>query len=86
MREALEETGYRVALGERLPTTRYPVRGGRLKRVRYWAAVRISGCFVPGREVDELRWLPVDEARALLSYDHDRELVDAIRKFLPERF
>ena len=26
-------------------------------------------------EVDEVRWLPFDEAQALLSYDHDRRLV-----------
>ena len=31
---------------------------------------------MPGREVDELRWLPRDEAAALLTYDRDRDVLD----------
>ena len=80
-REALEETGMRVELGSRLPTQRYLVKG-RPKRVRYWSAVRVSGSFCPNREVDRLEWLPAAEARARLSYSHDRELVDALLKQL----
>lgn len=76
-REALEETGIRVQLCFRLPTRHYTVRGRR-KRVRYWAAVRVSGAFTPNREVDRLLWLPASEARKRLSYEHDRELVDAL--------
>ena len=30
-------------------------------------------------EVDEVRWVPLDEAGGLLSYDHDAELLNALR-------
>jgi hypothetical protein len=33
--------------------------------------------FVPGSEVDELRWLPADEALSLLSHDRDRDVLRA---------
>jgi 8-oxo-dGTP diphosphatase len=36
----------------------------------------VGGRFAPNHEVDELRWLPPDEAKRLLSYDRDREIVD----------
>ncbi|WP_370092809.1 NUDIX hydrolase [Streptacidiphilus sp. MAP12-20] len=77
LREAFEETGMKVLLGQRLPTQHYLVRD-RVKRVRYWSATRLTGRFVPNREVDELCWLPAAEARAKLSYEHDRALVDAL--------
>jgi 8-oxo-dGTP diphosphatase len=80
-REALEETGMRVELCFKLPTQRYLVKE-RPKRVRYWAAVRVSGTFEPNREVDRLVWLPASQARQRLSYGHDRELVDALLKRL----
>ena len=31
--------------------------------------------FEPNDEVDEVRWEPVDDARRLLSYDRDREVL-----------
>ena len=30
-------------------------------------------------EVDEVRWVTLDEARELLSYDYDRELSSSLR-------
>jgi hypothetical protein len=30
--------------------------------------------------VDELRWAALDEAERLLDYDHDRRLVNGLRK------
>ncbi|WP_042413380.1 NUDIX hydrolase [Streptacidiphilus anmyonensis] len=77
LREAREETGMTVLLGRRLPTQHYLFRD-RIKRVRYWSATVLTGGFVANREVDALRWLPVAQARAQLSYAHDRDLVDAL--------
>jgi 8-oxo-dGTP diphosphatase len=37
-----------------------------------------AGPFEPDAEVDELRWLPPDEALALVSYDHDRALLGTL--------
>lgn len=78
VREVLEETGIGCVPGPALPTVRYLVRG-RPKEVRYWAAeADPEDAFVPNREVDRLLWLPPATARDLLSYDHDRALVDAL--------
>ena len=79
LREVEEETGLRLELGDELPEVRYHDRFGRPKRVRYWTmeAVAVGG-FTPNDEVDELRWLPADRARRLLTYGRDRELLDAL--------
>ncbi len=77
-REVEEETGLRGALGEELPETRYHDRYGRPKRVRYWSIEVVSGEFEPNDEVDQLLWLPVEEARRTLSYEHDRRVLDAL--------
>jgi 8-oxo-dGTP diphosphatase len=76
-REVLEETGYVCALGTPLPTSRYLV-DGRPKTVHYWGARALHGGFVPSAEVDRQVWLPPTAARRVLSYDHDRPLVDAL--------
>ena len=34
-----------------------------------------GGAFTPNQEVDELRWVPVEEATHVLSYVHDRDLL-----------
>jgi ADP-ribose pyrophosphatase len=78
LREVEEETGLRVLLGRALPPVHYLVRG-RLKRVDYWAArVAEHGPAPAGDEVDELRWLPLDEARELLTFEWDAGLLRAL--------
>ena len=76
-REILEETGLDVELGAALPSVYYRDAKGRSKAVRYWVATVSAGTFVPNPEVDEIRWVPPDEALRLLSYIHDRRLVPA---------
>jgi 8-oxo-dGTP diphosphatase len=78
LREVREETGLTVVLGRPLPTVRYPLQG-LLKRVDYWAArVTGDGGFVPGDEVDELRWVSLGRARELLSYAWDVDLLGTL--------
>ncbi|MGV7636633.1 NUDIX hydrolase, partial [Mycobacterium kansasii] len=50
------------------------------KRVGYWSALAGSGVFAPNEETDELRWLPVKPATALLSYPIDRRILRAFGK------
>ena len=79
LREVREETGLTCRLGPELPSTSYRDNKGRAKVVRYWAMEPIADDgFTPNAEVDELRWLPVPETLALLSYDHDRPVVRAL--------
>jgi 8-oxo-dGTP diphosphatase len=75
LREVEEETGMRAELGPELSPVSYRDRKGRTKFVRYWLMRPVNGEFSPGPEVDELRWLPPDEAQELLSYEHDAALV-----------
>ena len=75
-REVEEETGLRCELGDELLTTSYTDGNGRPKTVRYWAMTVTRGAFTPNREVDEIRWLRPEEAAPLLTYGHDRELLD----------
>jgi 8-oxo-dGTP diphosphatase len=78
IREVHEETGVRCRLVEELPSTRYTDRHGREKRVRYWAMEPLDDDgFVPNDEVDALRWLAVADARSLLTYERDRDVLDA---------
>ena len=78
LREIEEETGLRVDLGEELPTTTYLDAQRRPKRVRWWLMTPRSGEFTPSDEVDELRWLTPAEARELLTYARDAELLDSL--------
>ncbi|MGI8664006.1 MAG: NUDIX hydrolase [Acidimicrobiales bacterium] len=78
VREVDEETGVRGGLGRELLPSSYRDRKGRDKVVRYWAmeAADRAG-FEPNSEVDELRWLTIDGARALLSYQRDVNVLDS---------
>ena len=77
IREVEEETGFRCAVGAELTSTTYVDRKGRPKEVRYWLMTIDHGSFTPTDEVDELRWVSPEQARWLLSYDRDRDVLDA---------
>jgi 8-oxo-dGTP pyrophosphatase MutT (NUDIX family) len=77
LREVEEETGLRCTLLRELPSTEYSVRD-RPKIVRYWLmSVDSDPGFEPNDEVDELRWLSAADAAALLTYDRDKEVLEA---------
>jgi 8-oxo-dGTP pyrophosphatase MutT (NUDIX family) len=77
LREVAEETGLLARLARELPDVEYEVRG-RPKVVRYWLMeVEDETPFVPGEEVDEVRWVDPAEALSLLTYDRDREVLAA---------
>ena len=80
LREVWEETGLRCTLGRELPGTEYRDRKDRPKVVRYWLMELAGepGSFEPNEEVDEVRWLAVEEAAAELTYDRDREVLDGL--------
>jgi 8-oxo-dGTP diphosphatase len=78
LREVQEETGLRCALGAELEPVRYRDHKGRAKLVRYWRMQVVDGAFAPNDEVDELRWEAPARAAALLSYPHDRQLVQSL--------
>jgi 8-oxo-dGTP pyrophosphatase MutT (NUDIX family) len=75
LREVREETGLACRLLRFIGHTEYVDRKGRPKAVAYWIMAAEEGSFTPNGEVDELRWVHLDEASTLLSYSRDRELV-----------
>lgn len=78
LREVHEESALTVRLGRALPPVHY-MSAGRLKRVDYWVGqVVADDGFEPGDEVDELRWVPLEEARRLLTYEWDAGLLRAL--------
>jgi 8-oxo-dGTP pyrophosphatase MutT (NUDIX family) len=88
LREVEEETGLACSLGPPVGETRYEDSRGRDKVVRYWLMDPPEAPlvpFVPNREVDEVRWLEPEEADRLLTYPHDRELLDRLSGRGPAR-
>ncbi|MBA2947317.1 NUDIX hydrolase [Streptomyces himalayensis] len=75
VREVAEETGHECTLGPRLATVRY-IANGRPKQVSYWAAEAGPGHFTPTEEVDQLLWLPPQQARPHLTQPRDQQLLD----------
>ncbi len=84
VREVEEETGIRVRLGLPLATHEYAMRNkSQYKRVHYWSA-RVTGhddatAYEPNDEVDQVRWVRPRDAPDLLTYDHDRNVLDTFR-------
>src|SRR5262249_61505816 len=87
LREVAEETGVRALLGEHAGTVEYDDREGRPKIVQYWRMTvgHDPGPPAPNDEVDALRWVELDDALELLSYEHDVELVRALRDDLAKQ-
>lgn len=79
LREVREETGLECELGRELEPVSYVDQKGRPKLVRYWLMEVTGGDFEANEEVDEMRWLAPAEAARLLSYPHDRELVEGVQ-------
>lgn len=77
LREVQEETGLACEIGPELPATAY-LFGDRQKVVRYWL-LRVVGGVLLAREgeVDEARWVQAVEAETLLTYAHDRPVLEA---------
>jgi len=78
LREVEEETGLRCELGRELPSTAYHDGKGRPKVVRYWAMQPVDGDARPQAEVDDVLWLPVAEAREILTWVRDRAVLEAL--------
>jgi 8-oxo-(d)GTP phosphatase len=83
LREVEEETGLRCRLGPSVGAVTYRDRRGRAKVVRYFRMDADGGRFTPNQEVDELRWVPIEDAAGLLSYAHDRSVLRQVLAGLP---
>ncbi len=75
VREVEEETGLLCALGPEVATIEYRDHKNRPKTVVYFFMTPIEGAFSPNAEVDEVRWLELDDAVKLLTYERDSEVI-----------
>jgi len=82
VREVHEETGLAVRLGPPLPALAYPLADQRTKLVRFWAAVPLDGepetpSPIDVKEVDRVEWVDASRAYDTLTYEDDRQILDA---------
>jgi 8-oxo-dGTP pyrophosphatase MutT (NUDIX family)/phosphohistidine phosphatase SixA len=84
VREVHEETGIAMRLGPPLAPQAYLVES-RLKLVHYWVGRAVGGddvsAYASNDEVDAVRWVPVEEAAGLLTYEHDRATLGEARPY-----
>lgn len=82
LREVAEETGHDCTLDRLIGDITYTDHAGRSKRVRYWvmASSGTGPGFRPNNEVDELRWVPLDEVDELLTYERDRAVLRGLTR------
>ena len=85
-RELLEETGIRAILGAPIGNVRYQVNG-RPKFVQYWAAEVLghqveAAEFTPNDEISAVEWVPIAQAKKMMSYPHDREMIATLQERL----
>lgn len=76
VRETYEETGHQVVLGLPLTTQHYEALG-RPKVVHYWRGHEVAAHpWSPDGEVAEVLWATPVEAKSLMTYPRDAELID----------
>ncbi|MFQ5967681.1 MAG: NUDIX domain-containing protein [Acidimicrobiia bacterium] len=85
LREVEEETGLRCRLGMMVGEKTYELPDGSPKTSYYWAMTEVTGDFSPNREVDTVRWVEMDDAPELLTYESDRELLESLPDGWKER-
>ncbi len=76
LREVLEETGLACRLGDELVTVEYETPRGEHKTVRWWEMLVVEDRgFEPDDEVDELRWVPLEQVASVATMPSDGDVV-----------
>ena len=83
VREVMEEAGFKIRLGRKLGVIKYKVGDGLDKEVHYWASKVTAKAiakqkFLPNQEIAKVEWVTAKKALALLSYEHDRNLLEQV--------
>ena len=84
VREIKEETGLDVFVDTGFrETVTFSSRPGVQKTVVYFGAQAKSGEIIPQlEEISDFRWIPIDQANALLTYDNDKTVAAHAKTFL----
>ena len=83
VREVMEEAGFKIRLGRKLGVIKYKVGDGLDKEVHYWASKVTAKAiakqkFLPNQEIAKVEWVTAKKALTLLSYEHDRNLLEQV--------
>lgn len=83
VREVMEEAGFKIRLGRKLGVIKYQVGDGLDKEVHYWASKVTAKAiakqkFLPNQEIAKVEWVTAKKALTLLSYEHDRNLLEQV--------
>ena len=81
VREVEEETGHVGTIEYDIGTVGYDVAGGP-KTVRYYVMAADAGGGALAKDVDRVRWVSIDEAVAMVTYDRDREVLERAGEFV----
>jgi 8-oxo-dGTP pyrophosphatase MutT (NUDIX family) len=84
VREVEEETGHRGSIEHDLGTIGYDVAAGP-KTVQYYLMAADAGGRPLAKDVDEVCWVGIDAAAAMVTYDRDREILERARAALTQR-
>jgi 8-oxo-dGTP diphosphatase len=76
-REVSEEAGIRCEVGPEIGRTHYVDGNGRDKEVRYYRMTSVDEPHAEN-EIDEVRWVPLDMAHEVLTYQRDRDLLGSL--------
>ena len=79
VREVRQETGLEIRLGRHLGTAEYRTKA-HPKAFLYWAADVVKDHGFTHNEVDEIKWMPLAEARRALTFVSDQKLLDVLEK------
>ena len=78
LREVAEETGHAGTIEQDLGTVGYDTGTGP-KTVHYFLMSADDGGGPLADDVDEVRWVEIDDALGIVSYDRDREVLGRAR-------
>ncbi|WP_430591467.1 NUDIX hydrolase [Humidisolicoccus flavus] len=86
-RETLEEVGLEVTLRAPLGTSEYRLPSGTDKAVYYWHAevdqeALDASVFAPNDEINALVWLPIEAAKAAVTYKHDVTIIERFEQLI----
>jgi 8-oxo-dGTP diphosphatase len=77
LREVAEEVHLSCELGAEVGRTHYVDSRGRDKEVRYFLMTAADEP-EPRNEIDEVRWVPLEDASEVLTYAHDAQLLSRL--------
>ena len=85
-REVREETGLEVQLGQSLGSIRYWFTAGGVryhKQVHHWLMEPTGGDVANhDHEFDDVEWVPIDQARSMLTYRDEKRMLDEALRIL----